>query len=132
MSYNMTKIITLEGTRNLVMGFFSRNKTQSDKQELRYLSRKDVLELLREQTRRSVALEKKVNELEIKLKEHKAALQNARALAEEAIGISEVFEKAISDSRQHVANIQRMNMDQFTDNELEQHEDRYDSEQSAD
>lgn len=128
----MTKIITLEGTRNLVMGFFSRNKTQSDKQELRYLSRKDVLELLREQTRRSVALEKKVNELEIKLKEHKAALQNARALAEEAIGISEVFEKAISDSRQHVANIQRMNMDQFTDNELEQHEDRYDSEQSAD
>lgn len=114
------------------MGFFSRNKTQSDKQELRYLSRKDVLELLREQTRRSVALEKKVNELEIKLKEHKAALQNARALAEEAIGISEVFEKAISDSRQHVANIQRMNMDQFTDNELEQHEDRYDSEQSAD
>lgn len=132
MSYNMTKIITLEGTGNLVMGFFSRSKTQSDKQELRYLSRKDVLELLREQTRRSVALEKKVNELKIKLKEHKAALQNARALTEEAIGISEVFEKAISDSRQHVANIQRMNMDQFTDNELEQYEDRYDSEQSAD
>lgn len=114
------------------MGFFSRNKTQSDKQELRYLSRKDVLELLREQTRRSAAFEKEINELKTKLKEQEAALQNARAIAEEAICISEVFEKAISDSRKHVTNMQRMNMEQFTDNELEQHEDRYDSEQSAD
>ncbi|MBQ5628279.1 MAG: hypothetical protein IIU98_00925 [Ruminococcus sp.] len=114
------------------MGLFSKKKTQTEKQELRYLNRKDVLELLREQTRRSAALEKEVEELKAQVKEREAALQNAAALVEEAFCISEVFEKAISDSRRHVTNIQRMNMEQFTDNELEQHEDREDTAQSAD
>lgn len=114
------------------MGLFSKMKTQTEKQELRYLNRKDVLELLREQTRRSAALEKEVEELKAQVKEREAALQNAAALVEEAFCISEVFEKAISDSRRHVTNIQRMNMEQFTDNELEQHEDREDTAQSAD
>ena len=111
------------------MGLFSKKKTQTEKQELRYLNRKDVLELLREQTRRSAALEKEVEELKAQVKEREAALQNAAALVEEALCISEVFEKAISDSRRHVTNIQRMNMEQFTDNELEQHEDREDTAQ---
>ena len=114
------------------MGLFSKKKTQTEKQELRYLNRKDVLELLREQTRRSAALEKEVEELKAQVKEREAALQNAAALVEEAFCISEVFEKAISDSRRHVTNIQRMNMEQFTDNELEQHEDREDTAQAAD
>ncbi len=114
------------------MGLFSKKKTQTEKQELRYLNRKDVLELLREQTRRSAALEKEVEELKAQVKEREAALQNAAALVEEAFCISEVFEKAISDSRRHVTNIQRMNMEQFADNELEQHEDREDTAQSAD
>ena len=114
------------------MGLFSRKKTQTEKQELRYLNRKDVLELLREQTRRSAALEKEVEELKAQVKEREAALQNAAALVEEAFCISEVFEKAISDSRRHVTNIQRMNVEQFTDNELEQHEDREDTAQTAD
>ena len=119
------------------MGLFSKKKTQTEKQELRYLNRKDVLELLREQTRRSAALEKEVEELKAQVKEREAALQNAAlqnaaALVEKAFCISEVFEKAISDSRRHVTNIQRMNMEQFTDNELEQHEDREDTAQSAD
>ena len=114
------------------MGLFSKKKTQTEKQELRYLNRKDVLELLREQTRRSAALEKEVEELKAQVKEREAALQNAAALVEEAFCISEVFEKAISDSRRHVTNIQRMNVEQFTDNELEQHEDREDTAQSAD
>ena len=102
------------------MGLFSKKKTQTEKQELRYLNRKDVLELLREQTRRSAALEKEVEELKAQVKEREAALQNAAALVEEA------------DSRRHVTNIQRMNMEQFTDNELEQHEDREDTAQTAD
>ncbi len=114
------------------MGLFSKKKTQTEKQELRYLNRKDVLELLREQTRRSAALEKEVEELKAQVKEREAALQNAAALVEEAFCISEVFEKAISDSRRHVTNIQRMNVEQFTDNELEQHEDREDTAQTAD
>ena len=114
------------------MGLFSKKKTQTEKQELRYLNRKDVLELLREQTRRSAALEKEVEELKAQVKEREAALQNAAALVEEAFCISEVFEKAISDSRRHVTNIQRMNLEQFTDNELEQHEDREDTAQTAD
>ena len=74
------------------MGLFSKKKTQTEKQELRYLNRKDVLELLREQTRRSAALEKEVEELKAQVKEREA----------------------------------------FTDNELEQHEDREDTAQSAD
>lgn len=114
------------------MGFFSRKKTQTDKQELRYLSRKDVLELLREQTRRSAALEQELNDLKTKLQEHEAALQNAKLIAEEALCISEVFEKAFSDSRQYVTNIQKMNSEQFTDDELEEHEDRNDTSQTAD
>ena len=114
------------------MGLFSKKKTQKEKQELRYLNHKDVLELLREQTRRTAALEKEVEELKAQVKEREAALQNAAALVEEAFCISEVFEKAISDSRRHVTNIQRMNMEQFTDNELEQHEDREDTAQTAD
>lgn len=114
------------------MGLFSKKKTQTEKQELRYLNRKDVLELLREQTRRSAALEKEVEELKAQVKEREAALQNAAALVEKAFCISEVFEKAISDSRRHVTNIQRMNVEQFTDNELEQHEDREDTAQTAD
>ena len=114
------------------MGLFSKKKTQTEKQELRYLNRKDVLELLREQTRRSAALEKEVEELKAQVKEREAALQNAAALVEKALCISEVFEKAISDLRKHVTNTQRMNMEQFTDNELEQHEDREDTAQTAD
>ena len=69
------------------MGLFSKKKTQTEKQELRYLNRKDVLELLREQTRRSAALEKEVEELKAQVKEREAALQNAAALVEEARGV---------------------------------------------
>ena len=114
------------------MGLFSKKKTQTEKQELRYLNRKDVLELLREQTRRSAALEKEVEELKAQVKEREAALQNAAALVEEALCISEVFEKAISDSRQHVAKMQQIDMKQFRENELERHEDRDDSAPIAD
>ena len=107
-------------------------KKPKDKQELRYLSRKDVLELLREQTRRSIALEKEVKELKEQLKERDTAVQNAGLIVEEALSISEVFEKAISDSRQHVTNIQRMNIEQYAINELEENEDKEETDQAAD
>ena len=96
------------------------------------MGRRELAELLREQTRRATALEKEADELKKQLSEYETALQNAKSLAEEALCISEVFEKAISDSRRHVTNIQRMNVEQFTDNELEQHEDREDTAQTAD
>ena len=114
------------------MGLFSRKKTQTEKQELRYLNRKDVLELLREQTRRSAALEKEVEELKAQVKEREAALQNAGLIVEKALRISEVFEKAISDSRRHVTNIQRMNIEQYAINELEENEDKEETDQAAD
>lgn len=128
--------------RDIVMGLFSSKKPKEkldkqekkpkDKQELRYLSRKDVLELLREQTRRSIALEKEVKELKEQLKERDTAVQNAGLIVEEALSISEVFEKAISDSRQHVTNIQRMNIEQYAINELEENEDKEETDQAAD
>ena len=62
------------------MGLFSKKKTQTEKQELRYLNRKDVLELLREQTRRSAALEKEVEELKAQVKEREAALLHQRGV----------------------------------------------------
>ena len=139
--------------RDIVMGLFSSKKPKEkldkqekkpkekldkqekkpkDKQELRYLSRKDVLELLREQTRRSIALEKEVKELKEQLKERDTAVQNAGLIVEEALSISEVFEKAISDSRRHVTNIQRMNIEQYAINELEENEDKEETDQAAD
>lgn len=116
------------------MGLFSKSKKKKEGQELRYLSRKDILELLREQTRRMLALEKDVSKLKKQLEERDAAVQNAAMLVENALRISEVFEKAVADSRQYVTNIQRLNIEHFTDIELEQDEDedREETVQSAD
>ena len=116
--------------RKIAMGFFNRKK--SENQELRHLGRRELAELLREQTRRATALEKEADELKKQLSGYETALQNAKSLAEEAICISEVFEKAISDSRQHVAKMQQIDMKQFRENELERHEDRDDSAPIAD
>lgn len=116
--------------RKIAMGFFNRKK--SENQELRHLGRRELAELLREQTRRATALEKEADELKKQLSEYETALQNAKSLAEEALCISEVFEKAISDSRQHVAKMQQTDMKQFRENELERHEDRDDSAPIAD
>ena len=65
--------------RKIAMGFFNRKK--SENQELRHLGRRELAELLREQTRRATALEKEADELK---KQLSGDLRFASACSEDA------------------------------------------------
>jgi len=62
--------------------------------ELKKLSRKELLEMLVIQTRRTEQLEKKINELEAKLADKTVAIESSGTLAEAALKLAGVFEAA--------------------------------------
>lgn len=62
--------------------------------ELKKLSRKELLEMLVIQTRKSEQLEKRVKELEEKLADKRIKIETAGNLAEAALKLSGVFEAA--------------------------------------
>lgn len=76
-------------------------------QEMRKLSRKELLEMLLEQTKRAEALQEQVRELTEKLENRTLALTEAGSIAEAALRLNGVFEAAQQAADQYLANIRQ-------------------------
>ncbi len=79
--------------------------------ELRKLSRKDLLQLLLEQSKRLQALEAQYAEAEAKLQSKSITLENAGSIAEAALQLNGVFESAEAACRQYTENITAFQFD---------------------
>jgi succinyl-CoA synthetase beta subunit len=76
--------------------------------ELRKLNRRDLLELLLEQTKRREALEKQVAELQQQLSAREIKISKAGSLAECALQLSGIFEAAQNACALYTDNISRL------------------------
>lgn len=93
--------------------------------ELKKLDRRELLELLLIQTRRTeeledklVAMEQQLSEVKRQLNDRKLAVDNAGSLAEAALKINGVFEAADAAARQYLENLQ--GCEAYCDQMLEQ------------
>ena len=75
--------------------------------ELKKLSRKELLELLVIQTRKTEQLEAKVKRLEASLADRRIKIKNAGSLAEAAVQISGVLEAAQKAAELYLQNIKQ-------------------------
>lgn len=73
--------------------------------ELRRLNRKDLLELLIEQTKKTAELQNRVKQLELKLEEKQLNVSESGTLAEAALRISNVFSDADKAAELYLENI---------------------------
>lgn len=73
--------------------------------ELRRLNRKDLLELLIEQTKKTAELQNRVKQLELKLEEKQLNVSESGTLAEAALRISNVFSDADKAAELYLGNI---------------------------
>ena len=73
--------------------------------ELRRLGRKDLLELLIEQTRKNLELQNKIELLESELKEKRLVLSESGSLAEAALRLSNMFSDADKAAELYLDNI---------------------------
>ncbi len=76
--------------------------------ELKKLGRRELLELLMEQTKENNELKKKIEELSAKLNNKEIAIDNAGSIAEAALEVNGVFETAQQACQQYLDNIQRL------------------------
>lgn len=76
--------------------------------QLRKLTRAELLELLIEQTKKTVALEKELEECKAALESRDIKIENAGSIAEAALQISGIFETAENAAEQYLENIKRM------------------------
>lgn len=77
--------------------------------ELHKLSRRELLEMLLEQSKETDRLRARVQELEKALENKYMALENAGSIAEASLMLNGVFEAAQAAADQYLANIQRKN-----------------------
>lgn len=77
--------------------------------ELKKLNRKELLELLIIQTRKSEQLEKRVKELEEKLADKIVKIESSGNLAEAALKLSGVFEAAQKASEMYLESLKASN-----------------------
>lgn len=75
--------------------------------ELKKLSRKELLEMLVIQTRRTEQLEKRVSELEERLSDKTIKIENVGSLAEASLKLSGVFEAAQQAAELYLENIKK-------------------------
>ena len=75
--------------------------------ELKKLSRKELLEMLVIQTRRTERLEKRVSELEERLSDKTIKIENVGSLAEASLKLSGVFEAAQQAAELYLENIKK-------------------------
>ncbi len=73
--------------------------------ELKKLSRKELLEMLVIQTRRTEALEKEIEDLKAKLKRKEIVVEKTGNLAEAALKLNYVFEAAQRAADQYLYNV---------------------------
>ncbi len=76
-----------------------------DAKELKKLGRKELLELLLEQTRRADGLEAELKEAEAKLADRSLKLKNAGSIAQAALAINDVFETCQKAANEYLMNI---------------------------
>ena len=74
---------------------------------LKNLSRKDLLELLLEQTERNEKLEKEVTELRAKLEEKTIAIAQSGTMAEAALRLSGVYKAVDQAAANYLRNVQQ-------------------------
>lgn len=87
------------------------NAHMTDK-ELRNLSRKDLLQLLLEQSREMEALQKRLDETEAALRDKTIRLDQAGSIAEAALSLSGIFEAAQAACAQYTDNISHLSQRQ--------------------
>lgn len=76
-----------------------------DNKELRHLSRKDLLELLIEQTKKATSLQEKVDLLEAELNEKRIMIATSGTMAEAALKLSSIFSDADKAAALYLDNI---------------------------
>ncbi len=76
--------------------------------ELKKLGRRELLELLMEQTKENADLKKKLEETSAALNNKEIAIDNAGSIAEAALEVNGVFETAQQACQQYLDNIQRL------------------------
>ena len=81
-------------------------------QELRKLSRRDLLELLIGKTRECEELQKKLENAEAAMQERLIQIGESGSIAEAALQINGVFEAAEAAARQYLENVQRQGREQ--------------------
>ncbi len=77
-------------------------------QELRKLSRADLLELLLEQSRENEKLREELKQTQEKLASRKIEIDNAGSIAEAALKLNGVFEAAQQAAEQYLENIRQL------------------------
>lgn len=81
-------------------------------QELRHMSRAELLQMLIAQTEENKALQEKLKLTEAKLQDRQIAFDQAGTLAEAALSINGVLQAADAAAKEYLENIQRMNSQQ--------------------
>lgn len=76
--------------------------------ELRKLSRKDLLEILLEQTKRIEELEIELEKVKFELNERKVSLKNIGSLAEASLVLSNIFKAADETASIYIKNIEEL------------------------
>lgn len=84
---------------------FGREETALTDQELRKLSRKDLLELLVSQGRERDALQAELEQVKAALKNRQLRIEHAGSIAEAALALNGVFEAAQAAAEQYLENI---------------------------
>jgi len=93
--------------------------------ELKKLNRKQLLELLLEQTKRADRLEKQLRIARAKLAKRTIDESEAGSIAEAALRLNKVFEAAQAAADQYVENVKRLAESQFEDFDLDYEDDDY-------
>lgn len=93
--------------------------------ELKKLNRKQLLELLLEQTKRADRLERQLRFARAKLARRTIEESEAGSIAEAALRINGVFEAAQAAADQYIQNVKRLAESQFEDYDLDYEDDDY-------
>ncbi len=96
--------------------------------ELKKLGRRELLELLMEQTKENDELKKKLEDVSARLNNKEIAIDNAGSIAEAALEVNGVFETAQQACQQYLDNIQRLSEKQERVSERLERESREEAE----
>ena len=77
-------------------------------QELRRLSRSELLEMLVEQMKENEELKIKLKRAQMKLRNRQIAIDEADSIAEAALKLNEVFEAADKAAKEYLDNVRRL------------------------
>jgi hypothetical protein len=76
--------------------------------ELKRLNRRELLEVLLEQSRQMDEMKQKLEKAEAELEDRKIKLEKAGSIAEAALQLNHIFEAADEAARQYIENVKAM------------------------